>query len=194
LKSRAKENEVAQQTIEELIELAAEGDEDAAKEIKQRFDETRSQAVSAERKLQLTTDKTLKERYPRALRAWDKGYLKLDSDLSDAQVAEVLAAKENELADLGTVVDPSNTSTAAPSVEESADGARALSGGVGSGSPGGSPRDVTVEFFDALKGTTEHDQAKAFSLLVELNKTKQGDKIQQITRQLEARPITPHGM
>jgi hypothetical protein len=184
-------------TIQELVELASEGDEDAAAEITARFAGVEQKATGAERKLKLTTDKELHDRYPRALRAWKKGYLDLDSTVSDEQLVDVLRGKENELADLGAAVEMGAVAT--PATENAtgdvtSSGAQALTGGNASSGPAGSPRDVTREFFDALKGSTEHDQARAFSLLVELNQTKQSEKIQQITRQLEARPITPTGI
>lgn len=184
-------------SIDELIELAASGDEEAAQELKNRYVAKEREAATAARNLKLKTDPTLKERYPRALRAFEKGHLKITEDMGDDALAEALQAEETKLAELGVPVEPFAPQAAATTpagddgAEAPTDGARALAGGKAASSPGGQPRDLVAEYFDALKGSTIHDRAKANTILVELNRTPQGkEKVKEITRSLEARPIT----
>ncbi len=186
-------------TIEELLQLAAEGDEDAQEQIKRLFNEKDQKVANAERDLKLKTDDKLRERYPRAIRAWEKGRLKLGDDLNETDLLDILKDKEDEYAELGVPVETKTETEVVPAptdgdgvVITDNDPAKALSGGKGPSSPGGSPRDYVAEFFDGMKGSTTHDQARAFALLPELNKTPEGKaKIAQITKMLEARPITP---
>lgn len=184
-----------QHTIDELIQLAAEGDEEAQTELKARFDLAQQGKSQAERTLKLKTDTALRERFPRALTAWEKGYVNIPDGLDDTALADALRAEETKLADLGVPIETQVTQTT-PVVEDgegnvavTVDPAQALSGGKAASSPGGAPRDLVSEYFQHLKGETIHDRAKANSILVELNKTRQHDKIRQITQQLEARPI-----
>jgi hypothetical protein len=192
----------AVQSIEDLIALAGEGDEDAQAEIKKRFDAMSQGEASAKRDLTLKTDAKLRERYPRALRAWELGKVKLDG-LSDEALTDALREKEDEYAQMGVPIETSAAvQVSAVAASEGGvgdvpvvDPAAALSGGRAASSPGGNPRDYAAEFFDAMKGSTEHDQARAFALLPELNRTPQGkEKIAQITQQLQSRPIIPKGM
>jgi hypothetical protein len=183
-------------SVDELLVLVAEGDEEAAGELRTLLGSKDREAALARRDLKLKTDVTLKERYPRALRAFDKGRLKFTDNMSEAEMLDALRDKEEELAELGVAVDPPTSASGAPvePVAVETDPAKALSGGKAASSPGGSPRDLVAEYFDAMKGSTEHDRAKANNILVELNQAKQQDKIDQITRSLEARPIILKGI
>lgn len=183
-------------SVDELLALAAEGDEEAQAEIKNLFSSKEREASIAKRDLKLKTDATLRDRYPRALRAWDKGKLHLTDDMTEDALVDALRDKEEEYAELGVPVGDPSTSPPAPVVESVAteastdDPAKALTGGKAASSPGGQPRDMVTEFFDGLKGSTVHDRARAFALLPELNKTQDGkEKIAQITAMLEARDI-----
>jgi len=195
-------------TIDELLALVSEGDEDAQAEIRERFASAEREKAIVARDLKLKTDATLKERYPRALRAYEKGRLRLTDDMDEAAMLEALKDKEEELAELGVAVEPAAAApVAAPEggevpvkpVEDD-DPAKALSGARGAGSPGGQPRDLVAEWADAMKGTTKHDRAKANAILVELNNfgQKNPERAQQMMDQinsyLEARPIPTRGM
>jgi hypothetical protein len=183
-------------SVDELLALAAEGDEEAQAEIKNLFSSKEREATIAKRDLKLKTDATLRDRYPRALRAWDKGKLKLTEDMTEDALIDALKDKEDEYAELGVPVGDPSAAPPTPVVEPVASGesasdpAQALAGGKAASSPGGQPRDMVTEFFDALKGPTPHDRARAFAILPELNKTEGGkDKIRQITSMLEASDI-----
>ena len=187
-------------SIEELLQLAAEGDEEAQAEIKARFEATQQESLSAKRELKLKTDNTLKERYPRALRAWEKGKLRLSENMTEDELLDALREKEEEYAEMGVPVNlqPAATEQQPPTGEPGGDGdddnddpARALAGAGGSAGPAGQPRDHVAEYFDALAGSTTHDRARANRILVELQNTELRHKIDEITRRLEAPPITP---
>ena len=187
-------------SIEELLQLAAEGDEEAQAEIKARFEATQQESLSAKRELKLKTDSTLKERYPRALRAWEKGKLRLSENMTEDELMDALREKEEEYAEMGVPVSlqPAATEQQPPTGEPGGDGdddnddpARALAGAGGSAGPAGQPRDHVAEYFDALAGSTTHDRARANRILVELQKPELRHKIEEITRRLEAQPITP---
>jgi len=187
-------------SIEELLQLAAEGDEEAQAEIKARFEATQQESLSAKRELKLKTDNTLKERYPRALRAWEKGKLRLSENMTEDELLDALREKEEEYAEMGVPVNlqPAATEQQPPTGEPGGDGdddnddpAKALAGAGGSAGPAGQPRDHVAEYFDALAGSTTHDRARANRILVELQNTELRHKIDEITRRLEAQPITP---
>jgi hypothetical protein len=188
-------------TIQELIQLVAEGDEDAQEQLNQALARLQQDKVAAERDLKLKTDKTLRDRYPRALRAFDRGKLVLTADMDDDQVIQALQAKEDEYAELGVPLEPvveTNPTVEAPAgaVQRQEDPANALSGGTGSSGPGGAPRDLVNEFVELMtKGTTDHDRARANKLLVELQSLPGGkEKVKQISQMLEARPILTQGI
>jgi hypothetical protein len=189
-------------SIEELLQLAAEGDEEAQAEIKARFEATQQESLSAKRELKLKTDSTLKERYPRALRAWEKGKLRLSENMTEDELLDALREKEEEYAEMGVPVNlqPAATEQHPPTGEHGGDDddddpdddpAKALAGAGGSAGPAGQPRDHVAEYFDALAGSTTHDRARANRILVELQKPELRHKIEEITRRLEAQPITP---
>ncbi len=187
-------------SIEELLQLAAEGDEEAQAEIKARFEATQQESLSAKRELKLKTDNTLKERYPRALRAWEKGKLRLSENMTEDELLDALREKEEEYAEMGVPVSlqPAATEQHPPTSEPGGDDddddddpAKALAGAGGSAGPAGQPRDHVAEYFDALAGSTTHDRARANRILVELQKPELRHKIDEITRRLEAQPITP---
>ena len=186
-------------SIEELLQLAAEGDEEAQAEIKARFEATQQESLSAKRELKLKTDNTLKERYPRALRAWEKGKLRLSENMTEDELLDALREKEEEYAEMGVPVNlqPAATEQQPPTGEPGGDDdddddpAKALAGAGGSAGPAGQPRDHVAEYFDALAGSTTHDRARANRILVELQKPELRHKIDEITRRLEAQPITP---
>jgi hypothetical protein len=77
-------------SIDELLALAAEGDDQASQEIRERFASAEREKAIVARDLKLKTDATLKERYPRALRAYEKGRLRLTDDIDEAAMLEAL--------------------------------------------------------------------------------------------------------
>lgn len=189
---------MSNKTIEELLNLAAEGDEDAQAEIKERFTAKERESLSAKRELKLKTDQNLKERYPRALTAWEKGRLKITDDMTEDDLIEALRDKEDELAELGVPIGAQKAQSAETSLpasgdedDENDDPAQALGGARAASGPGGMGRDLVSEFEEAVHGPTRHDQQKAWRILVELQKPEHQEKIREITRRLEAPPITP---
>jgi len=188
------------QSVDELIELAASGDEEAAQALKNLYLAKEREAAEAARNLKLKTDTALRERYPRALRAFDKGFLKIDGSMTDDDMTAMLAAKEEEYAALGAGLDPAPTPQAsAPSDGGEATGdqdpAKALGGARSASSPGGQPRDLVGEAISLYKkGTTSYDIVKAHQALAELNKNPATRaKVREITRSLEASQIGPTG-
>lgn len=190
-------------SVDELLELIEAGDDEAKEELRNVLAVSKQEAASRARELRLKTDNALKDRYPRALRAYEKGRLKLGGDLSDDDLIAALADKEEELAELGVplgdaLVPSGNTGSGddtddGTDDESAPDPAKALAGGRAASSPGGQPRDLVGEAIEAYKkATTEHDLAKAHSILVELNKNPATrGKVDLITKALEARPIAP---
>lgn len=115
--------------------------------------------------------------------------------MSEDEMIQALAAKEDEYAALGAPIDSVVETVSEPAPAPAVDPAQALAGGVGSSGPAGTPRDYVHEYMELVtKGTTVHDQARANAILAELNKSGQKDKIRQITDALSARPILPSGM
>ena len=188
-------------TIQELIQLVAEGDEEAQEELVKVLQQSQQGEAAAKRDLKLKTDKTLRDRYPRALRAFDAGKLRLTDDMDDDAVVRALEEKEDEYASIGVPIEPIvasapvETPAGGAQSTPAADPAEALTGGGATSGPGGTPRDYVYEIVELMnKGTTVHDQAEWQKRLVELNKSGQKEKIAQITALLEARPILPSGI
>lgn len=185
-------------SLEELLVLAAEGDEEAQAEIKERFAAKEREHLSAKRDLRLKTDATLRERYPRALRAWEKGRLKITDDMTEDDLIEALREKEDELAELGVPLSE-QTAKATPeeaitagSAEKAAsedDPAKALAGARASSSPAGQGRDLLAEFEEAVHGPTIHDRQRAWRILTEMQKDPYKEKVKAATKRLEAPPI-----
>jgi len=187
-------------TKEELLERITEGDDSAIEELKVLLDGLENEGKTAKRDLKLKTDKTLRERYPRALRVFDMGRFPIDAGLSDDELAKALEDKENELAELGVPLstepapaakeEPKGEEVPAKVTEGDTDPAAAMSGAGGNSSPGGAARDEVREIVEQLKqGSTLHDQAKAFTGIAQLNKDNQKAKLKEITDLLAARPI-----
>lgn len=190
-------------SIDELLALAAEGDEEAQNEIKSRFQATQAASSKAQRELKLKTDPKMKERYPRALLAYEKGKLVFDDDVSEEDMANILRDKEEELAELGvplpgakrteTITTGKQTDASQDGDDEGDEGDPALALGTpkGASSPGGEARDLVNEFFEHLNGPTLHDQANAYRILVELQKPENRDRIAEVTERLSAKPKLP---
>jgi hypothetical protein len=71
------------------------------------FDQNANTALElakAQRDLTLAKSAELREKFPRAMSAYDKGYLNLGDDTSDTATLAALAAKEQELLDMGVGV------------------------------------------------------------------------------------------
>ena len=187
------------QTLAELIELVEAGDEAAKEELRNLVGRKEQDAAKAARELKLKTDATLRDRYPRALRAYDRGKLQLAIDLDDAGVVEALKEQEEYLAEMGVPLE--FQAAPAPTGEEGeedvpvkateADPAKALAGGKAASSPGAPPRDYVSEAIQGYKhGTTKADINKAHQALVLLNQNPATRaRVKEITRELEAQPI-----
>lgn len=192
-------------SIDELIQLAAEGDEDAQAELRDRFNAAEREKAQVARDLKLKTDTRLRELYPRALKAYERGKLKLD-DLDDDAMVAMLKEQEEFFAEMGVPVEAPTQAAPVVATEDGDmpvkpvdDPAKAVSGVRGASSPGGQPRDLVAEWVDAMKGSTTHDRAKANKILVELNAFGQNNPeraqqmMDQINATLEARPIERRG-
>ncbi len=191
-------------SIDELMQAVAEGDEEAQTELRERFLTVEQDKARVARDLKLKTDTTLRERYPRALRAWEKGKLKLADDMDDAALVEALKEQEEFFAEMGVPVETSPAQAASPATDPEGgevpvkpvdDPAKALAGGRAAQSPGGQPRDYVAEWMDAMKGSTIRDRERANAIIVELNAFGQRNPeraqamMDQINASIEARPI-----
>lgn len=180
--------------MSELEELLADLDPDKAEAIKQKLAkaEANERALAEkERDLKLATG-TFKKDYPRAWKAYEKGRLNLKDALTDDEIVAALRDKENELAELGVPLTSETDDSASPTTPAQASSPveEAFGEPVNAGGPP-KGRNYVAEYMDAIGGSTIHDQAKANTILVELNKLRRKDDIEEITRRLEARPITP---
>jgi len=185
------------ETLNELLDLIEAGDEDAKQRLRDMLSTKDQEVGQAKRALALKTDDKLRERYPRALRAWEKGHLRLEGTLTDEEMVEALKAEEEKLAELGVPISTSASAEVVATKEEpvpvapTQDPAKALAGTGGGSGPGGSPRDLFSEYMEAIKGTTKTDRYKANRILVELNQTGRQAEIKRITDSVAASPITP---
>ncbi len=187
-------------SIDDLIQLASEGDEEAQTELRERYLTAEKKAADTERALRLKTDSKLRERYPRALKTWDMGKFKLADDLDEDGIAKALQEQEEFLAELGVSPTMEKASTPAAEGEEEVpvkvdedDPAKALSGTKSASPPGGQPRDYVHEFFTKMSGSTAKDQQGAFTVIAEINKMKDkvraDEMLEQIAERLSAEPI-----
>jgi len=186
-------------TLDELLATLEEDDPDAAKALREQLstaagekDQLAKQLASKNRELKLATDKSFRERYPRALMVFDRGKLQLPDDLDDAGLIKALAEKEEELADLGVPMPAAGASasgdkTPAKTEEPGGDPAESWGEPVG-GSPRTTEKDPVKDYWEALRGTTNADRLKAFQAITELN--RQGEqrpegKLWELAKQME---------
>lgn len=186
--------------VEELLAQAADGSEEAIEQLKTLLAEKDKEARLARLELKLTKDKDLRERYPRAIRAYERGRLKISEDMTEEDLVRVLGDKEEELAELGVPLREASEepqmqaksepeSTTAPESASAPDRAQALAGAFGASGPAGQARDLATEFEEALRGSTQHDRARAWRILVELQKPEHRHQIERIVEKLQAPPI-----
>ena len=194
-------------SIDELLQAVAEGDEEAQKELRERYLTAEQEKARVARDLKLKTDSRLKELYPRALRAYNLGKLNLAEDLDDEALVKALKEQEEFYADMGVPIEspPATPSEQAANTDTGTEGeevpvkpaeddpAKALVSDRSTQSPGGQPRDYVHEFFTHMSGSTAKDQQNAFAVIAEINKMK--DKVradqmlEQISDRLSAEPI-----
>lgn len=194
-------------SIDELLQAVAEGDEEAQKELRERYLTAEQEKARVARDLKLKTDSRLKELYPRALRAYNLGKLNLAEDLDDEALVKALKEQEEFYADMGVPIEssPATPSEQAANTDTGTEGeevpvkpteddpAKALVSDRSTQSPGGQPRDYVHEFFTHMSGSTATDQQNAFAVIAEINKMK--DKVradqmlEQISDRLSAKPI-----
>ena len=168
-------------TLDEILATLEEDDPDAAKALREQIatvagekEQLAKQLAARDRDYKLATDKTFRERYPRAMMVFDRGKLTLGDDLDAEGLAKALKDKEEELADLGVPLPAGRPSGDAPqptSEEESPkeDPAQSWGEPVG-GSPHTPEHDPVKDYWGGLRGTTETDRRKAVDALVELNR------------------------
>lgn len=166
-------------TIDELLATLAEDDPEAAKALQDQLtanatekEQLSKQLAKRDRDYKLATDKTFRERYPRAMVVFDKGKLSLGDDLDNEGLATALKDKEEELADLGVPLPQSGTppvSEGKPEGEKQPDPAASWGEPVG-GSPHTPDKDPVKDYWEAMRGSTSTDRRKAVEALVELNR------------------------
>jgi hypothetical protein len=186
--------------IEALLQRVAEGDEEAITELRTAYAAKDADVQRERGKLaleqKLLKDKELRDRYPRAIRAYEKGRLGLPEDGAEETLLKSLQSKEEELAELGVPVETHQPSppSATPPTEASGFGKP-----IGPQSPGSVGRNLLEEYLDARKGTTIHDQAKAHQILIEMNQQarhdpKMRDDIARLSEITSAPPIILNGI
>jgi hypothetical protein len=172
-------------------------DDDDAKTIREALaekDNLIKAKARAERDLRMVSDDGLKERFPRAWRAYQKKRLDLGETVDAEEVIALLKAKEEELADLGVPAGEAqaqgSSSDAQPASAESAapDPAAAFGAPVAGGQPSGS-RNLTQEFLESMKADTPIDRDKMAEIIGEMNTKGAKDQIEQLVDVLNARPI-----
>ena len=181
-------------TLSNIEDLLNTLDEDDAKAIRAALgekDDLLKAKARAERDLSLATDDGLKERYPRAWRAYQKKRLDFGDTTDPEQVTAILKAKEEELAELGVPAGEATPQTQAPPVVA---GTPAPDPGEVFGTPvsGGAPsvaRNLTQEFLESMKADTPTDRNRMADIIAEMNAKGAQDEIEKLVDILNARPI-----
>jgi len=167
--------------------LAQLEDGEAAEAIKAELLSAQTRAAKAERDLKITKPE-LREKFPRAMAAYDKGRVTLPDNPSDDALFEYLKNKEEEYADLGVPIPGVQNPVVEPT--DDYDPADSFGSPVAGGAPA-PKRDYVREVVEAIKTNTSDGREKAAQLLTELNVQEgfQSPKIEEITRRLNAKPI-----
>jgi hypothetical protein len=178
--------------LEELLQQVQDGEDGAVDALKtfmaekDRGAELKTQLLERDLKVQRSAE--LKGKYPRAMKAYFKGHMKLPDDPGDEALHEALAAKETELEDMGVPLgtegdsDPAET---APAV--SGEGGEAPAGfgnPQGSGSPGGSGPDSSYKLEQSLQSG---NRKSVLSAIHEMHRERGPgiDGLRSITRAME---------
>jgi len=188
------ERGIALADIDELLARVAEGDEEAQAELKKLYSD-RDKAVETQKQLRdrdkkIANDPSFREKFPRAMAAYDKGRLALPDDPSDEALSAALKAKEDELIDIGFEVPKSADAKAEgeASVEEKPDPAKAWEGTSGAHSPGELHPDDGVN--EVEKAMTEPIGSREWAnILYKANREGQQNRLVEIR---EAYQPDPH--
>lgn len=173
--------------MSKLEDLLAQLDDEAAEAIKAEFLAAQSKAARLERDLNVTKKGEFREKFPRAMAAYDKGRVSLPDDPSDDALLAFLKAKEEEYEDLGV---PIPGATGRQEAEDEGDPSAAFGAPVGGGAPG--PKvDYVREVLSAVRDNTPAGREKAALLLTNLNMEEgyQSPKLQKIVEELNAKPV-----
>lgn len=142
--------------------------------------------AKAQRDLKLARDTEFREKFPRAMAAYDKGYLTFGDDTSDEATLKTLAAKEQELLDMGVQI----ASDAPPEASKEPEGAEAFGQPQGAASPskaaqGPTPQQKIEEAMEAGDGRAvirsihmdqQEGRGRGLGAYRELTESYQGDR------------------
>jgi hypothetical protein len=176
--------------LSKLDEILAQLDDDTAAAVKAEVLAAEVRAAKAERDLKAAKRTDLREKFPRAMAAYDKGRVSLPDDPSDEALEACLKDKEEEYADIGVPI-PGETVPDVRTDPEEADPAAAFGTPVAGGAPA-PKRDYVREVIEIIKSDKSTEgRAKAASILTELNREEgfMSPKLAEIVEKLNARPI-----
>lgn len=183
--------------IEDVLATLDEEDAEAIRQELAEKDALAKEKKRAERDLKLVSDDALKERFPRAWRAYQKKRLDLGDALEPDEVIAALKAKEEELAELGVPASdaPPPTQIQTPGAEGdggegAVDPAEAWGTPVAGGQPSGA-RNLTQEFLESMKAESSTDRAKMAEVVGLMNDGKR-EEIERLVDTLNAPPIVGH--
>lgn len=179
--------------MSKLDEILAGLDEEEAAAIRAELDGAKAATALAERDLGVLRNAALRDKFPRAMAAYDKGRVTLPSDPSEEALIAYLTDKEEEYTDLGMPLpgkqeEPKEEPAAEPTAES--DPAAAFGAPVFGGAPAPSI-DYVNDIKAAINERTEDGKAKAAELLHKLNVEEgyRSPKLQQLVQELNAKPI-----
>lgn len=156
-------------TLEEI--LASLEDEDATV-LRQALAAKDKTAAIAKRDLELAKNNDLKERFPRAWRAYSKGKLPLGDLVGEIELVDKFKTMESELAELGVPI--SETPAAQPpagTVPPAAapDPAAAFGASASGGAAPSAAHDLEQEFREAMKSENPGDRVRLIELVDDMN-------------------------
>lgn len=175
----------------DLDAVLAELDDEQAAAIRGALADKDAAKAKMERDLKLATDSEIRQKYPRAWKAYEKKMIDFGDAVSPEDISKILKGKEEELAALGVPVD-----TPAPAAVQEAepDPAAAFGAPVGGGQQT-APRDLTKEYLETMKVDSYSDRAKLPEIIAEMNKKGASEEINRLSELLSAQPIrSKHGL
>ncbi len=191
--------------LEAILETLDEEDAKAIRDAMAEKDSILHAKALAERDLKLATDKTLRDRYPRTIRAYQDKLLDLGETVDQDELVAVLKREEEKLAKLGVPIqepEPEGENEAAsqktPLVGEEGntetppapDPAQAWGTPPSGGGAGPSaPRSLTQEFLECMKTDSGPDRDRMVDILGEMNAKGLQSEIEQLVDMLNASPI-----
>ncbi len=164
-------------------------DEEEAKTIRQALEEKDSLVRDKERlarDLKLATDTVLREKFPRAARAYDKKLLDLGNAFTEEEIVAQFKTKEAELVELGVPISTQAPSTPQPTdaPEAPPDPAAAFGEPVNGPSTPSNARNLEAEFDEKMKSADPTDRLNLIEIINEMSK----DERERVTERLSAPP------